>query len=91
MYVAMDISLTPWLSLVVYDLVRCEPGTSSCQVIDMPTKTCKCVDTIDIHRTRATNTLAAASAECQCWVDFILDPDESIKHHGSRLVQVECI
>jgi len=40
----------------------------------------ECVDTVDVHGTRATNTLTARATESQCWVYLILDLDESIKY-----------
>lgn len=53
------------------------------------TKTSQRIHTIDIHRTAPTDTLATAPSEGQCRVDLVLDPDQSIQHHGSGLVQIQ--
>jgi len=47
------------------------------------------VDTVDVHRAAAADTLSAAPSESQGRVDLVLDSDQSIQHHGTRLVQVE--
>jgi hypothetical protein len=53
------------------------------------TKTCQCVDSVNIHGTTSANTLATTPPESQSRVHLVLDPDERIQHHGSGLVQVE--
>jgi len=49
------------------------------------------VYTIDVHRTASADTLSATPSESQGRIDFILDSDQSIQHHGSRLVQVQSV
>lgn len=44
------------------------------------------VDTVNVHRTATTDTLSATSPESQGWVDFVLNSDERIEHHGTGLV-----
>lgn len=57
----------------------------------MRTQTSKGVDSVNIHGTATTDTLSATPPKCQGWVDFVLDPDQSVQHHGTSLVQVERI
>jgi hypothetical protein len=53
------------------------------------TKTCQCVDSVDVHGTTSANTLTTTPPESQSRVHLILNPNERIQHHGSSLVQVE--
>jgi hypothetical protein len=55
------------------------------------TQTGQCVDTINVHRTTSANSLSATPSECQGRVDFVLDPDQCVQHHGSGLVQIELV
>lgn len=49
------------------------------------------IASLDVHGTAPADTLPAAPSECQCWVDLVLDPDQRIEDHGSRLVQVQLV
>lgn len=49
----------------------------------------QCVDTINVHGTRATDTLSATPSESQSRINLVLDSDKSVEHHGTSLVQVE--
>jgi hypothetical protein len=51
----------------------------------------ECVLAIDVHRTRATDTLAARATEGERRVDLVLDLDEGVEDHGSTLVQVDLV
>lgn len=53
------------------------------------TQTSQSVDTIDIHGTRPTDTLSTTPSESQSRIDLVLDADQSVQHHGSRLVEIE--
>lgn len=53
------------------------------------TKAGQCVHTVDVHGAAPADALAATPPEGQGRVDFVLDPDERIEHHGARLVQIE--
>lgn len=48
----------------------------------------KSVGTVDVHGTAATDTFTARTTESQSWVLLILHLDESIKNHGTTLVQI---
>jgi len=54
-----------------------------------PTQTSQSINPINIHRTAAADPLAAAPPERQRRVHLVLDPDQRVQHHGSRLVQVQ--
>lgn len=64
---------------------------SSYILLAILTETSQCVHTINVHGTATADTLSAASSECECWVHLVLDPDQSVQHHRSSLVQVECV
>lgn len=49
------------------------------------------VDTVDVHGAATANTLATTPPEGKGRVNFVLDADERIKHHGSGLVQIKCV
>lgn len=53
------------------------------------TQTSQSVNTIDIHRTTATNALSATPSESECRVNLILNSDKSIQHHRARLVEIK--
>jgi len=53
------------------------------------TQACQGVDTINVHRTTSANSFSATPSEGQGRVNLILDPNERIQHHRSRLVQIE--
>lgn len=55
------------------------------------TQASKGVDTIDVHRTATADTLTATPSEGQGGVDFVLDPNERIQHHGAGLGQVQFV
>lgn len=55
------------------------------------TKACQCVDSVNVHGAASANALATTSPEGQSGVHLVLDPDERIQHHGSRLVQVQSV
>lgn len=40
----------------------------------------KCVRAVDVHGTRATDTLTARASERQCRVDLVLDFNESVEN-----------
>lgn len=69
-----------WLSSTCYQSIPIERTQAS-----------KGVDTIDVHRTATADTLTATPSEGQCGVDFVLDPNECIQHHGAGLVQVQFV
>lgn len=62
----------------------------SCDTV-LRTETCQGVDSVNVHGTTSANTLATTPPESQSGVHLVLDPDERIQHHGSGLVQVECV
>lgn len=47
------------------------------------------VDAVDVHGTRAADTLTARAAEGQRGVLLVLDANQRVEHHGARLVEVE--
>jgi len=49
------------------------------------------VNTVDVHGARTTDTLTARAAESQSRIDFVLNTDESVQHHGAGLLQVELV
>jgi hypothetical protein len=49
------------------------------------------VNTVDVHSARTTDTLTARAAESQSRVNFVLNTDESVEHHGAGLLQVELV
>jgi hypothetical protein len=49
----------------------------------------QCVDTVNVHSTASTDSLSTTAAECQRGIDFVLDPNQSIQHHRSSLVQIQ--
>lgn len=53
------------------------------------TEACQCVDSVNVHGATSANALATTPPKGQSRVHLVLDPDERIQHHGSRLVQVE--
>lgn len=53
------------------------------------TQACKCVDTIDVHRTASADSLSATPSEGQGRVGLVLDADERVEHHRAGLVEVE--
>lgn len=55
------------------------------------TQASKGVDTIDVHRTATADTLTATPSEGQGGVDFVLDSNERIQHHGAGLGQVQFV
>lgn len=54
-----------------------------------PAQTSQCVLPVDIHRTRSANALSARATKSQRGIDFVLDFNESIKDHGTCLVEVD--
>merc|ERR1719300_2066219 len=54
-------------------------------------KTSQSVDTSNIHGARSTDSLSAGSPKGQTWIHLVLDLDESIKHHGATIFQVNLI
>lgn len=52
---------------------------------------CKSINTVDIHGTTATNSLPTTPSESQGRINLILNPNQSIQHHWSRLVQIKRI
>lgn len=79
---AVSVGMRPGVSLV---------SVPSTQTRLQHTKTCQCVYTVNVHGATSTNSLTTTPPEGQGWVDFVLDPDERIQHHGSGFVQVEGI
>lgn len=55
------------------------------------TQASQSVDTVDVHGARSADTLTTTPSEGQGGVDLILDPDQRIQHHGTRLVQIESV
>ena len=55
------------------------------------TQASQSVDTVNVHGTATTDALTARSSEGQSRVEFVLDPDESVEHHRTGLVQVELV
>ena len=49
------------------------------------------IDSINVHRTTTTDTLATGAAKGQGRVNLILDSNQGIQHHGSRLFEIESI
>ena len=49
------------------------------------------VDTVDVHGAATADTLTTTPPEGKSGVDLVLDANERIQHHGSGLVQVECV
>ena len=75
-------------------------GNTACHFVSLSSTTCaqtphtkagQCVDSINVHGATSANSLATTPPEGQGRVHLVLDPDERIQHHGSRLVQVERI
>ena len=46
---------------------------------------------IDVHGARSADTLTATPSEGECWINLILDLDESIKEHGTAFVGVDVV
>lgn len=55
------------------------------------TQASKSILAVDVHGAAAADTLTATSAERQSRVNLVLDTDNSIQHHGARLVEVESV
>lgn len=53
------------------------------------TQASQCVDSVNVHRAASADSLSATSSEGQGGVNLVLDANERVQHHGSRLVQVE--
>lgn len=53
------------------------------------TQTSQCVDTIDVHRTASADTLSATPSEGQSRINLVLDPDQRVQHHRTRLLQIQ--
>lgn len=53
------------------------------------TETSQGVLAVDVHGTRATDTLATASAKGQSRIELVLDADDGVKHHGTGLVEID--
>lgn len=49
------------------------------------------VHTINVHGAATANALTARATEGQRGVELVLDLDQSIQHHGTRLVQVNLV
>lgn len=49
------------------------------------------VDTVNVHGARTADTLTARAAESQSRVEFVLNTDQGVQHHGAGLVQVELV
>lgn len=58
---------------------------------DILTQTSQCIHAVDIHGTTPTNTLSATAAESQGRIHLVLDPDQRIQHHRSRLIQIQSV
>jgi len=54
-------------------------------------QTSKCVNAINIHRATPADPFSATPSECQGRVDLVLDSNQGIQHHWSRLVQIQCV
>ena len=46
---------------------------------------------INVHCTRATDTLTAGATERERWVDLILDFDQSVKEHWTASLEVDVV
>jgi hypothetical protein len=55
------------------------------------TQASKSVDTVNVHRTTTADTFSATPSEGQGGVDFVLDSDERVQHHGAGFVEVQFI
>lgn len=55
------------------------------------TQTSQCIDTVNVHGAAATDTLTARPAERQCRVVLVLDSNQGVQHHWTRLVQVQLV
>lgn len=49
----------------------------------------KGVDTVNVHGAGTADALSARASEGQSGVELVLDADQGVEHHGTRLVQVE--
>lgn len=49
------------------------------------------ISTIDIHRARSTDSLAARTTEGQGRVNFVLDLDQGIEHHRPTSIQINLV
>ena len=50
------------------------------------TQTSKGIDPVNIHSAATTNSLPATPPERQGGINFVLNPDQRVQHHGSSLV-----
>lgn len=66
-------------------------SVGSCRISEIHTQAGQSVDTVDVHGARTADTLTAGSPEGQGRVEFVLNTDERIEHHGSGLVEVEIV
>lgn len=82
---------SPWQCLWECGLRIVSTLVSSLHPTIQRTKTSQGVDTVNVHGTTSANSLSATPPKCQSWVDFILNPDQCIEHHGSRLVEIELV
>ena len=55
------------------------------------TQASKGILAVNVHGAATADTLTATSAERQSRVKLVLDTDNSIQHHGARLVEVESV
>ena len=54
-------------------------------------KTCQCVCTVNVHRTRTAYTFPARPTEGQRGIRLIFNFDKGIEHHWSTIVQVNLV
>jgi len=55
------------------------------------TQTSQSINTINIHRATSTDSLPTTPSESQSRINFILDANQSIQHHRTRLLQIESV
>ena len=58
---------------------RVDLGVLTLVTVD-PTQACEGVLTVNIHSTRAADTLAAGTAKSKCRIDLVLDLNESVEN-----------
>jgi len=51
-------------------------------------QTSQSINSINIHRTTPTYSLPTTPSKCQRRINLILNPDQRIQHHRTRLIQI---
>jgi hypothetical protein len=51
----------------------------------------QCIDAINVHCTRAANTLSTGATKGQCTVNLIFNSNQDIQHHGATGIHINLV